>query len=57
MKIFKLFKSNKRKHNYLIIQMGPERSLIQNVSDINNPILMVKNEHLMNLDENGCVLK
>ena len=41
---------------FLILQWGKNRSIIQNVSDIDNPILIVDNQYLMNLDERGLIL-
>ena len=54
-KLLNLFK-RKKCNKFLILQMGNERSIIQNVSDINNDILLVDNQHLMNLDEQGLIL-
>lgn len=54
-KILNIFK-RKKCNKFIIIQWGKNRSIIQNVSDINNPILLVDNQHLMNLDERGMIL-
>lgn len=40
----------------LILQWGKERSIVQNVSSLDNPIMIVDNQYLMNLDELGVVL-
>lgn len=40
----------------LIIQWGKERSIVQEVSSLDNPIMIVDNQYLMNLDELGVVL-
>ena len=54
-KIFN-FLHRKKCNKYLIIQWGKNRSIIQNVSDINNDILIIDNQYLMNLDERGLIL-
>ena len=40
----------------LILQWGKERSIVQDVSSLDNPIMIVDNQYLMNLDELGAVL-
>lgn len=41
---------------YLIIQWGTKRSIIQNFSNVNNPLIIIDNETLMVLDERGKIL-
>ena len=56
-KLLNLFRKKKNNRKmFLILQWGKNRSIIQNVSDIDNPILIVDNQYLMNLDEMGLIL-
>ena len=55
-KLLNSIHGRKQCKKFLILQWGSKRSIIQNVSDIDNPILIVDNQYLMNLDERGLVL-
>lgn len=56
MKLFNFFKKQPKQEKYLILQWGSERSIIQEISSIDNPVLIVDNQYLMNMDERGLVL-
>lgn len=51
-----LFVKREKYDKFIILQWGSKRSIIKNVSDIDNPILIVDNQYLMNLDEMGVIL-
>lgn len=55
-KLLNSIHGRKQYKKFLILQWGSKRSIIQNVSDINNPILIVDNQYLMNLDERGLII-
>ena len=56
-KLLNLFrKKNNDRQYFLILQMGKNRSIIQEVTGNDFPIYIIDNDYLMNLDEMGCVL-
>ena len=55
-KLLNSIHGRKQCKKFLILQWGSKRSIIQNVSDIDNDILIVDNDYLMNLDERGLII-
>ena len=55
-KLLNSIHGRKKCKKFLILQWGKNRSIIQNLSDIDNPILIVDNQYLMNLDERGLII-
>lgn len=56
MKLFNLFKKQHQQEKYLILQMGKNRSIIQEVTGNDFPIYIIDNDYLMILDEMEVIL-
>lgn len=56
-KLLNLFRKKKNdRKNFIILQWGKNRSIIQEVTGIGFSIYIIDNDHLMNLDEMGGIL-